>query len=151
MDARCLRSWIFDEVGLLMVTMPKTFIHEQHNAMPGISMLEYLISNARRNDVPIPSENSDMGTVKARLHRGRWIVDCPESDCFGACVVTSLDPVYFCPDCGSGWYKVIFPKNKAKIEEEVLKRRVTRQGLVHANWEGESLKQLREQTAEAEL
>ena len=132
-----------------MVMMPKTFIHEQHNAMPGVSMVDYLVSNATRNDVPIP--DTVIGTVKARLNRGRWIADCPEDDCFGACVVTSLDPIYFCPDCGSGWYEVIFPKNKAKIEAEVLKRRVTRRGLVHANWEGESLKTLREQTAEAEL
>lgn len=149
MDARHFAIGIRNKAGLLMVSMPKTFIHEQHNAMPGVSMSEYLISNARRNDVLIPA--NVIGKVKPRLHRGRWIVDCPEEECFGACVVTSIDPIYFCPDCGSGWYEVIFPKNKAKIEEEVLKRRVTRQGLVHANWEGESLKELREQTAEAEL
>ena len=134
-----------------MIMMPRTEIQEQHNAMPGVSMLTYLISNAKRCGVPIPASESDKGTVKARLNRGRWIVYCPEDDCFGACVVTSLDPVYFCPDCGSGWYEVIFPRNKARIEEEVMKRRVTRRGLVHANWEGESLKKLREQTHEAEL
>ena len=128
-----------------MVTMPKTFIHEQHNAMPGVSMVDYLVSNATRNGIPIPE--SVTGTVRAELHRGRWIARCLE--CSNACLVTSLDPIYFCPDCGAGWYEVLFPKNKTQIEAELMKRPVERKGLVHVNWSGETMKQLRAETLEA--
>lgn len=145
-----------------MVTMPKDRIHEQHDAMPGVSMLHYLSSNSLSHGVPVPEGFT--GTVKAELHWGRWIVRCPADDCAGAVLVTSEDPKSYCPDCGAGWFQVEFPKDLTAIETEVMKRRTTRLGMPHANWDpyggrdkqgrpngkGETLAQLRRQTIEAE-
>jgi len=132
-----------------MVTMPRTFIHEHHLVFD-IPIRSFLIQHANHNGVDLPEDEIPIGEVDAELHRGRWIVQCPEVDCAGAVLVTTMDPVYMCPDCGSGWYNVVFPKNKAAIEREVLKRKITRKGLVHANWKGETIAELREQTLKAE-
>tara|TARA_Y100000310_G_scaffold342781_2_gene447404 strand:- start:307 stop:738 length:432 start_codon:yes stop_codon:yes gene_type:complete len=137
-----------------MVTMPRDRIEEQHDAMPNVSMWEYLAHFARRNRRTLPPLEHKEGTVKAELYRGLWIARCPEDDCANAITVTSLNPIMFCTDCGAGWFDVLFPPNKVQIEHEVMKRPTARRGLVHANWdpyggprgEGESMYLLRKQT-----
>lgn len=113
--------------------------------MPGVSIAQYLGGIALQNGIPIPEAVA--GAVYAELYRGLWIVRCPASDCSSAATVTSVNPVYFCPDCGIGWFGVVFPGNKAAIQNEVMKRPATRKGLIHANWRrGETMKQLQRET-----
>ena len=133
-----------------MTTMPKREIHEQHQAMPGVKMMDYLVGNAIKQGTDVPE--GLVGEVKAELYRGLWIARCVE--CSGACTVTSVDPIYMCPDCGAGWFNVVFPTNKAAIEKELLKRPTRRGGRMdYANWnphaekgKGETLGQLRFET-----
>jgi len=139
-----------NKAGLLMVTMPRENIEEQPDAMPGVSMRSYVTQHATRNRRDIPGEDHVEGQVEARLYRGLWITDCPEEGCANACVVSSVEPVYLCPDCGAGWFDVVFPSNKSAIEAEVMKRPITRQGLIHANWfPGETMAQLEAETERA--
>lgn len=134
-----------------MTTMPLDRIEEQHNAMPGVSMSQYVVGAAVRQGTRVPPQDSFVGDISAELYRGLWIVRCAE--CSGSCAVTSVTPVYMCPDCGDGWFHVIFPKNKTKIETEVLKRPNIRGRLFFANWlpigldgKPESLEKLRKET-----
>ena len=114
-------------------------------------MLEYLGSHFLSCQRVLPARDHFEGTVKAELYRGLWIARCPEEDCASSATVTSLDPIYACHVCGVGWFHVKFPINRAKIEAEVMKRKIPRKGLVHANWiYGETLKMLRDQTQAAE-
>ena len=130
-----------------MVTMPKTQIEEQHDAMPGVSMQEYCGHIALNNRVPFPEQDHYEGEVNAELHRGLWIARCPEASCSSAWAVSSVDPKFFCGECGAGWFTVIFPPNKAAIQRDVMKRPVPRRGLIHANWlPGETMAQLRAET-----
>lgn len=134
--------------------MPRGRIQEQHESMPNVSMRQYIGHYAQRNGLSVPRMDTMQGIVLAELYRGLWIARCPSQECAGACAVTSLSPVYCCPDCGAGWFEVIFPPNKAAIEKEVMKRPETGRGLIHANWDpyggprgtGESMALLREQT-----
>jgi len=107
-----------------MVSMPRHQIEEQHHAMPGVTMREYLAHHARRNRRDLPPSDEIEGPVHAELYRGLWIVRCPADPCAGACVASSLDPVYFCPDCGAGWFDVIFPVNKTAIARQLEMWRV---------------------------
>jgi len=130
-----------------MVTMPKSWVEEQHEAMPGVSMGEYCGHIALKNRVPIPAPDHCEGEVYAELHRGLWIARCPEESCSCAWAVTSVAPRFFCGECGAGWFTVVFPPNKAAIIREVMKRPIPRRGLLHANWvPGETMKQLRAET-----
>ena len=118
-----------------MVTMPRGAIEEQHDAMLGVTMLQYLGASFRGNKRTLPDRKNVEGSVRAELYRGLWIARCPHADCSDACAVTTETPVYACPACGAGWFKVLFPDNKAAIEAEVMKRPAHRNGnLIHANW-----------------
>ena len=83
------------------------------------------------------------GEISAEIHRGLWIARCPEKYCSGAMAVTSLDKRIACPSCGAGWFVVQFPSNKLAIENELMKRPIPRGGMVHHNWAGETLVELR--------
>ena len=130
----------------MSATWPKTEIQEQHESMPGISMLQYCGSIAIGNGLPVPAPDNFEGTLRAQLHRGLWVVLCPEEKCSSAVAVTSVDPKSFCPDCGAGWFHVKFPKNKAAIITELMKRPIYRPGLFHANWSGQTMVDLRAET-----
>ena len=54
--------------------------------------------------------------VWARIDAGRWVADCP---CGSAQVVTPTDPRFACPECGTGWIVVIFPKDADTAEAAV--------------------------------
>lgn len=142
--------------------MPRDRCEQQHQAMPGKSMRDYLAPFRRT----LPPDSEKIGiTIKAILDHGLWLARCPMGDgCYGETVVTSLNPVTFCVDCGAGWFDVEFPSNMGEIEKEVMKRRKNRMGLPHANWDPrggldrngkpnggpETLSQLRRQRIEAE-
>lgn len=136
----------------MTIPMPRDGIHEHHTDRPDVSIIHFLVTEARRNGTPVP--DTVIGKIKAELYRGLWIVRCQGAGCSGAVAVTSTNPVHMCPDCGFGWNEVLFPGNKDKIEAEVLKRPTVGRGLIYANWrpearngKGESLAELRKQTA----
>jgi hypothetical protein len=52
----------------------------------------------------------------ARIDAGRWVADCP---CGSAQVVTPTDPRFACPECGAGWFAVVFPEDTAAAEAAV--------------------------------
>ena len=69
--------------------------------------------------------------VEARIDYGRWIADCP--DCGGAEYVDVEDGIFFCLSCGNKEIggkarRVIFPKDREKIEELLLERPVEERG-----------------------
>lgn len=142
----------------MTMRMPRERIQEHHTAMPGMNIVQFLGREAEKNGFAVP--DTMVGVVRATLYRGLWIVMCPMDGCSGAVGVTSVNPVSLCPDCGAGWFKVLFPKNKAEIEAEVLQRPTTAKGLTYANWtayggrnqdgtpngKGETMSQLRKQT-----
>lgn len=149
MDVGFLRIGCGDKAGLhiMTVVMPRERIEEQHDSMPGVSMLQYVggLFNAQRRALPAPDHLE--GTIKAQLHQGLWIATCPEAGCSGAFAVTSLQPFAACSSCGAGWFEIEFPENKEAIETELNKRPIPRKGLVHHNWSpGESMAKLRKET-----
>lgn len=54
--------------------------------------------------------------VHARIDAGRWVADCP---CASAQVVTPTDPRMCCPECGAGWFRLVFPADPGVAEQEV--------------------------------
>jgi len=100
---------------------------------PGLNIVQFLAGEAMKNGHEVP--DVVIGKVKAELYRGLWIVRCPNvPGCSGAVGVDSINPVCMCPDCGAGWFKVIFPENKGAIEVELLKRPTLMNRMVYANW-----------------
>jgi len=84
------------------------------------------------------------GTVKAEVNHGRWIITCPTAGCGGAVVACKADMVFMCPYCANrdnngSWYRVVFPRDKAQIEAQLIKRPDARK----RNWEiGETVTDL---------
>lgn len=52
----------------------------------------------------------------ARIDSGRWVADCT---CGSAQVITPTDPRFACPECGAGWFTVIFPADPSAAEAAV--------------------------------
>ena len=134
-----------------MPRMPIDHCEMQFDAMPDVSMREYLTHFHVKNGLgPLPPLDHKVGTVKAVLNHGLWIVRCPMGDgCYGEVAANNLEPIFCCVDCGAGWFDVEFPHPDmiARIEAEVEKRPKTRVGMPHANWlPGETLAELREAT-----
>jgi len=77
-----------------------------------------------------PLEDVPLQEVHAIVNYGRWVVKCP--DCMGCEDVDPAEPIFFCLSCGQdGYFKsVVFPTNRAEIEEELLKRPVE-----NRNWD----------------
>lgn len=73
--------------------------------------------------------SGEIGTenpVSAFVDCGRWIAQC---NCGGYEYVTDKDPIFFCHECGNELTggrsrPVIFPENKAAIEDELLTREI---------------------------
>lgn len=67
--------------------------------------------------VPVPA-GTVLGTqLWARIDAGRWIADCT---CKSAQIISPDDPRYACPECGAGWYDLIFPEDIAAAEAAAL-------------------------------
>jgi len=131
-----------------MVMAPREHIQEQHEAMPNVSMREYLSHFGKPNRrVPPPTDRNE-GTTYAYLNHGLWMAPCIAGEgCYGLVFVTSRFPYMWCVDCGAGWFDVEFPKNKEAIVRELEKRPIPRLGMLHANWvPGETLAKLRRET-----
>lgn len=84
--------------------------------------------------------------VYAYVNHSRWVADCPL--CNGAELVSPNDPRFFCGSCGNDggtFFTVVFPKDKAAIEAELLKR----SDLRSRNWNiTESVKKLQAENKE---
>lgn len=73
---------------------------------------------------PIPPDNQVIGTVRAVVNHGRWVIECPTPECKSAVVAPQTDDMYACVTCGSGWYRIIYPPpdQKRAIEAVLLRR-----------------------------
>src|SRR5690349_22815708 len=68
--------------------------------------------------------------IHARVNHGIWIVDCP--DCTGAQFACPDDHRFMCNYCGNAmldglWRPVEWPKNRAAIDEVLMKRKMPNQ------------------------
>lgn len=79
----------------------------------------------------IPNEIDETNPVYACVDGGRWLAHCDTSGAVGSCKGTGYididEPGFFCGAClnvdtGGKLRLVIWPENKAAIEEELLKR-----------------------------
>ena len=93
---------------------------------------------AKRRLVPLGM--ADVKPIQARVNHGRWIVDC---ECLGA-ELAFEEGEFMCLSCfnfelGHKYRKVVFPKNRKKIELLLIGRPVA-----NRNWSpGESLAKLK--------
>jgi hypothetical protein len=100
---------------------------------------------------PLPPDSQiQPGSINAYINEGRWIADC-YAGCGGALLVTPADPWFFCCECGSGWYQIVFPGKitRTKIEAELMKRPTIGGVPRTRNWiVGETVDQLKVQNLE---
>jgi hypothetical protein len=73
--------------------------------------------------------------VKAHINHGRWIVHCPNDDCFSASYVDFNNLIFMCTECwnrdfNSEWLIVVKPEDKKEIEDKLLEREQVR----NRNW-----------------
>lgn len=130
--------------------MSKIVHHEDWQKVPFVAFLN---THLRRNGLPpAPPLDSVAGSVPAIVNQGRWIVECATAGCGGAVVASEKAPYFFCPYCGNEgnggkWLEVKFPKEKEKIEAELLKRPARRDFEAHfRNWRpGEFMKELQDE------
>jgi len=101
-----------------------------HEDMIDMPLPQFLAGACLRRGLGVPKppgEGTISGSVEARIDAGRWVALCPSETCRGAELVSAEYPVFACASCcnrdnGGKWYAVIFPKNKAAIEAELLRR-----------------------------
>lgn len=60
--------------------------------------------------------------VLAYVNHSRWVADCPEDGCQGTEFVDGAWPRFVCISCGSGVWRVVFPKDRLAIEALLLTR-----------------------------
>jgi len=98
-----------------------------HEDSQRVSLLDFLRPFwVVEQGTPLPPTSELNGKVPARVNHGRWLVDCP-GGCPNAIIVSQVEPYFICIVCGSEenggrWYAVVFPRDKAKLEAELLKR-----------------------------
>jgi hypothetical protein len=71
----------------------------------------YEVKVSRR--VAVPGATVPEAQLWARIDAGRWVADCT---CRSAQVVSPDDPRLACPECGGGWYELVFPDDVAAAE-----------------------------------
>lgn len=111
----------------------------------GVERFTANVMRSRRTHLKLPDQMSEQ-TVDAEINHGKWIVKCPF--CAGAEMADMNDPRFFCLSCynqeSSDWLQVTFPKDRQKIEVELLKREQKNQ-----HWlPGETLTKLRKENKE---
>ena len=122
------------------------------NQFRNCSLAEYerlpekgIFARFRALRLPLPIKISDDESLKAYVNHGRWIVKC---ECGGAEKAWE-EELFMCLSCCNSnhkhqYRKVIFPKERAKIEELLIKR-----PLINRNWIlGESMAKLRQENKE---
>ncbi len=99
--------------------------------------------------LPPTSEVSPTPSLKARLYRNQWIVDCP--DCGNAEFAFVDEPVFMCSNCFNGavagrqWRRVEFPADREEIEVIIRARPLPH----NRNWApGETVHDLRRENHE---
>ena len=124
-----------------------THKNDRHRHYPEASYRDFLAIYRAANGLgPLPSVPPlrEMGdALEARIDLGRWLVEC--EICKAAVVADPDDPVFLCPSCGSGgkWRPVIFPADRAVIEEILLLRPGFRDANTSRFWlPGETAEQL---------
>lgn len=99
------------------------------------------VAEKKRVRLPRVLQTADGPVLKPRVNHSRWIVDCPT--CSGATMARD-DELFFCSFCFNNEheYKNLpapFPKTRASIERELLKR----PRYENRNWTiGETIKSL---------
>ena len=134
-----------------MVTDNVIFHHEhwQVDTVDAFVQHYWDLAAQRHPMPPLPDRGTRLGTVFAYVSEGRWVVECP-SGCGNAIVASQSDPWYICilPPfvCPGrkGWYQVIYPPDKPKIEAALLQRPEARKFYAKTrNWKiGETVTQL---------
>ena len=95
-----------------------------------VARYQRLMNAIIRSGVTIDTPFKDVepiGTVDALIDFGRWSARCPT--CNGSEYVDPIEPIFYCMSCGNretdgAPIKVVFPKNRDKIEKLVMKRPV---------------------------
>jgi len=92
----------------------------------GTLMFRRLILTNPPTEAKLAEIRDDDPPVIARIDYGRWLADC---ECGGAELVSFKDPFFFCLSCGNfscggRARKVEFPRIRAAIESELLRRPV---------------------------
>lgn len=84
----------------------------------------------RRPAPPVPTEEDNPPLLYARVNHGRWIADCPVSECNNAHIVSKEERLFLCNACGEGrWYIVGFPPEAKEIEALLVARAEINQNL----------------------
>lgn len=86
---------------------------------------------SQMSGVPVYAEVNAMDLGPVGQH-GRWIAKC--TDCSGAEYVDPENPIFMCLSCmnrsiAGQWRRVVFPRQKAAIEQALLARPAA-----HRNW-----------------
>lgn len=139
-----------NEVGLLKMEH-RILHHEDLMATPFVSFTAEI---ARMyGTAPIPGPQQVKNTIPAFINHGRWLVSCPT--CGSAAFVSMSDHRFWCVECQSPendrwWYEVVFPADKAQIEDTLLKRpAVIEKNAINRNWfPNETLAVLKRENAE---
>ena len=103
--------------------MDKILVHEDiQKASYDAFLLEFWLRKWPLSIFPKTAKSK----VSAEINHGRWLVNCPNK-CGEATVISETSLFFICVNCGSPenntqFYRVIFPKDKAKIEILLLKR-----------------------------
>jgi predicted RNA-binding Zn-ribbon protein involved in translation (DUF1610 family) len=130
----------------------------QHNDLqpdPYLTMVRGMYMRMGFGPLPDPTKDNVSGTVAARINHGRWIVDC--AGCNSALVVDLSELVFMCVECGNNhndrkWVRVIIPRNRKAIEDELLKRPWNGRNpaeAVNRNWEpGETVTALKQENTD---
>ena len=96
----------------------------------------------RQPGIPMPRITGTRGIVEAVVNYGRWLVECPTGD--GHAVYASPgDLWYLCTICGNSTnngkpYRVVFPSDRAAIENVLMFRPVDRRHPVSQPWESKA-------------
>ena len=129
--------------------------HQDLQPDPYLMMVRAMYMRMGFGPLPDPAEDNISGEVSARINHGRWLVDC--GGCNSALVVDLAQPFFMCVECGNNhnqrkWLRVIIPRNRKAIEDELLKRPWNGRNpaeAVNRNWEpGESVATLKQENTD---
>jgi hypothetical protein len=81
---------------------------------PAMRAIRWYEERAGRRIATDPA--SAAGSVYAQINHGRWVANC---SCMSAQVVTPADPRMWCPECGLGWWQIVFPADVAAVEQSL--------------------------------